>query len=205
MSATRNLAAGVDRLVNAVACAPTDCRQARNDDRPDRHGDRGDPLYFGIVGNLAHPGGNITGTTLFGHELASKRLEVLKQAAPDIARIAVLGTARYPMGEIYWMEAERAARALGIDVTTEELPAAFSDMAKDHAQALVVLSDATFNSARKQIAGLAAEHRLPAIHEAREFVETGGLISYGPDVAQMTRRSAIILDKVLKGCGAQKS
>jgi putative ABC transport system substrate-binding protein len=81
----------------------------------------------------------------------------------------------------------------------DELREAFSNMARDGANALVVLSDARFNQARREICSLAAQHRLPAIYEGREFVEAGGLMSYGPDIAEMTRRSAILIDKVSRG------
>jgi putative ABC transport system substrate-binding protein len=165
----------------------------------------GDPLRLGIVASLARPGGNMTGVTLYGSELAGKRLEVLKEAIPNIARVAVLGNPSNPSNEYYWQETQSAGRKLVIDVqrfnvkAPNELPAEFSNMTRNGAVALDVLSDPLFNGARQQIIGLAADHRLPAIYEAREFAEAGGLISYGPNIAELTRRSAAFIDKVLKG------
>jgi ABC-type uncharacterized transport system substrate-binding protein len=165
----------------------------------------GDPLRLGIVASLARPGGNMTGVTLYGFELAGKRLEVLKEAIPNIARVAVLGNPSNPSNEYYWQETQSAGRKLVIDVqrfnvkAPNELPAEFSNMTRNGADALDVLSDPLFNGARQQIIGLAADHRLPAIYEAREFAEAGGLISYGPNIAELTRRSAAFIDKVLKG------
>ncbi len=165
----------------------------------------GDPVRFGIVSSLARPGGNVTGTTLYGTELSSKRLEVFREALPDITRIAVLGNARNPYGRYLWEEMQPAARALGIDLrlfmleALDELPAAFNKMTRGDANALLVISDALFNSERRQIVQLATEHRIPTMYEGREFVEVGGLISYGPNIAAMTRRAAVFVDKVLKG------
>jgi putative ABC transport system substrate-binding protein len=117
----------------------------------------------------------------------------------------VLGNPSNPSNEYYWQETQSAGRKLVIDVqrfnvkAPNELPAEFSNMTRNGAVALDVLSDPLFNGARQQIIGLAADHRLPAIYEAREFAEAGGLISYGPNIAELTRRSAAFIDKVLKG------
>jgi putative tryptophan/tyrosine transport system substrate-binding protein len=165
----------------------------------------GDPLRFGLVTNLAHPGGNITGVTLYGGELANKRLEVLTEAVPGTRRVAVLGNADNPFSRFSWDDIQPSGQALGMELRLynvkglNDLPTAFAAMTRDGFGALIVLSDATFNSARRQIIGLAATHGLPTIYEAREFVEDGGLISYGPNIADLTRRSAVLIDKVLKG------
>ena len=104
-----------------------------------------------------------------------------------------------------WQETEPTARALGLEPMLfqmqqlGDLPATFREMEGKDANALIVLSDALFNSARRQIVALAAEHRLPAMYAGREFVEDGGLISYGPNIVEMTRRSAAFVDKILKG------
>jgi putative tryptophan/tyrosine transport system substrate-binding protein len=166
----------------------------------------GDPLGSGIVSTLAHPGGNITGVTLYGGELAGKRVGVFKEAVPRIASIAVLGNAKSPLStQVLWPQTQIAAHSLGLEARLYmvhelgDLSTAFESMARDHADGVIVLSDALFNSARRTIIGLAAQHRLAAIYEAREFVTDGGLLSYGPNIAEMTRRSAAFVDKILKG------
>jgi putative tryptophan/tyrosine transport system substrate-binding protein len=165
----------------------------------------GDPVRFGVVTNLARPGGNVTGVTLYGTELSAKRIEIFREAVPGINRLAFMANAKNPYGRILWEEAEPAARALGLEPSLYNLPelgdlqATFNEIKRKQADGLVVFSDAFFNNARKQIVALATEHRLPVIYEAREFVEDGGLISYGPDIVEMTRRSAAFVDKILKG------
>jgi putative tryptophan/tyrosine transport system substrate-binding protein len=164
-----------------------------------------DPLRAGIVTSLARPGGNITGTTLFGPELGGKRVEVFKQAVPGITRIAVLGNERSPTTPVFWQETQTAARRLGLEArlfTVQdpgELSTAFEAMGQDSANGVVVLADALFNGARQTIIALAAKHRLPAIYEGRHFVEDGGLVSYGPNIAEMTRRAAAFVDKIFRG------
>ncbi len=163
-----------------------------------------DAVAAGIVTNLAHPGGNVTGTMLYGSELAGKRVDVFKAAVPAIARIAVLGT-RSQLTQLLWPKTQTAAGPLGLEARLftvqdpEELSAIFNAIAQDNANGLLVLADPLFYSARQMIIALAAKHRLPAIYEDREFVQDGGLISYGPNIAEMTRRSAAYVDKILKG------
>ena len=165
----------------------------------------GDPLRLGVVTSLARPGGNVTGVTLYATELSAKRIELFREAFPSIKRLACLANAKNPYGQVLWQETEPAARALGLEPMLfqlqklGDLPATFREMEGKDANALVVFSDALFNSARRQIVALAAEHRLPAMYEGREFVEEGGLISYGPNIVEMTRRSAAFVDKILKG------
>jgi putative ABC transport system substrate-binding protein len=165
----------------------------------------GDPLSSGIVTSLAHPGGNITGVTLYGGELAGKRLEVFKKSVPAIARIAALGNQKNPLSLLFWQQTQAAARPLGLDARLymvqepRDLSTTFEAVARDGADGIVVLSDALFNSVRQTIIALAAQHRLPAMYEASRFVEDGGLISYGPNIDDMTRRSAAYVDKILKG------
>jgi putative ABC transport system substrate-binding protein len=165
----------------------------------------GDPVGIGVVSSYAKPGGNITGVTLYSTELTAKRLELLNDAVSGLRRIAFLANGKNIYNKMLWDEAEPAARALGLEPhlfnlqEASDLARTFVEMERKGANALVVLSDALFNSLRRQIIALAAEHHLPAMYEAREFVEDGGLISYGPDIAEMTRRSATFVDKVLKG------
>ena len=164
----------------------------------------GDPAGLGIVASLGHPGGNVTGVTLYSSELSGKRVEVLKQAVPGIARIAVLGNGSSPLTQLLWQQTQMAAQLARLDArlfTVQEpgeLSAAFKTMVQDGANGVVILSDSVFNSVRRAIIALAM-HRLPAVYEAREFVLDGGLISYGPNIAEMSRRSAAVVNKVLKG------
>jgi putative tryptophan/tyrosine transport system substrate-binding protein len=164
-----------------------------------------DPLRAGIVTNLAHPDGNITGTMLYSSELAGKRVDVFKQAVPEIARIAVLGAGESPVTRVLWPETQNAVQSLRLEArlltvrTPADLRATFEAIAQDNANGLLVLADPMLNAARKSIIALAASNRLPAIYEDREFVRDGGLISYGPSIAEMMRRSAAFVDKILKG------
>jgi putative ABC transport system substrate-binding protein len=163
-----------------------------------------DAVGAGIVTNLRHPGGNITGTTLFGSEVAHKRVDLFKAAVQGLARIAVLGT-RSHLTQLLWPETQTAIGALGLEARLftvhdlEELSATFDAIAQDNANGLIVLPDGLFFSARQMTIALAAKHRLPAIYENREFVEDGGLISYGPNIPESSRRSAAFVDKILKG------
>jgi putative ABC transport system substrate-binding protein len=166
----------------------------------------GDPLGSGIVTSLAHPDGNVTGVALFGAELAGKRVAVFKEAVPGLGSVGVLGNATNLLNtKLLWPQTQAGARSLGLEARlftvreAAELSEAFDDMARDHAGGLVVLSDALLNSERRTIIGLAAQHRLAAIYEGREFVADGGLLSYGPNLSEMIRRAGGFIDKILKG------
>jgi putative tryptophan/tyrosine transport system substrate-binding protein len=165
----------------------------------------GDPVRNGLVASLAHPGGNITGVTLYGSELWGKRVEVLKELLPAIARLGILGNAANPATQFWSKETQLAAQALGLEPALftvrelNELSAAFAAMQRNGVDAVVVETDTMFNSAQRQITTLAIEHQLPAMYEVPEFVQDGGLISYGPSVTEMAGRSAIFVDKILKG------
>jgi putative ABC transport system substrate-binding protein len=165
----------------------------------------GDPLASGILASLSHPGGNITGLTLYASELTGKRLELFKEAVPGITRIAVLGNARNPTHQLLWQEAEKAARPLALVArlfTVQEvadLPAVFDAIVRDGANGVVVLPDVMLDSVPRTVLALAADHRLPAMYHRREYIQDGGLISYGPNVVELTRRSAAYVDKILKG------
>jgi putative ABC transport system substrate-binding protein len=165
----------------------------------------GDPVRYDIVASLALPGGNITGVTLYTPELSGKRVEVLKETVPGIARLAVLGNAMNPATQYLWEGAQLTARALQIEPKLfmvremDEFAAAFAAMLRSGVDAVFVQPDITLINARQIIIALAVEHRLPAMYSLREFVEDGGLISYGPNIAEMTRRSPDFVDKVLKG------
>jgi putative tryptophan/tyrosine transport system substrate-binding protein len=165
----------------------------------------GDPVRYGIVASLAHPGGNITGVTLYRSELGGKRVEVLKEVLPENTRLGAVGNAANPATQFWWEETQLAAQALGLEPAlftvreSNELTAAFATTQRNSADAVVVETDGMLISAQRHITTLAIEHHLPTMHEMREFAQDGGLISYGPSITEMIRRSATFVDKVLKG------
>jgi putative ABC transport system substrate-binding protein len=165
-----------------------------------------DPVSYGLVASLARPGGNFTGLTMaVGYELAGKRLELLKAAVPNLSRLAILGNPTSSITAPFMRDAQRAARALGLEVEGFEaanpvdLASAFSAMMQWRADGLNTLNDAMFFSQRQRIVELAVKNRLPAIHPESEFVQAGGLMSYGPDFDYLFRRAAFYVDKILKG------
>ena len=168
----------------------------------------GDPVTSGLVTNLARPGGNVTGLSGLGPELVGKRLEQLTQAVPGVSRVAVL---RLPgaLGERTEKEmlkgADVAARALGVRLQfveargPDDFDRAFSDMTRAHAGALTLLPSNMFLREHRRLVDLAAKNRLPAVYTSREFVDAGGLMSYGANTADLFRRAATYVDKILKG------
>jgi putative ABC transport system substrate-binding protein len=131
---------------------------------------------------------------------------LFKEAVPGIASIGVLGNAKNPLHtQLLWPETQAAALSLGLEARLftvhelAELSGAFQSMAQDHAGGLVVLSDALFTGERRTIIGLAAQHHLAAIYEERVFAADGGLLSYGPNIAEIQRQAAVFVDKILKG------
>ena len=165
----------------------------------------GDPVAAGLVASLARPGGNATGFSIIAPELGAKRLELLKEIVTDVSAVAVLLNPRNPQSRIELNEMQAAARTLGlrlhpIQVASEaELDGEFAALTKAMAQALVVLTDPILFSQRRRIVELANRSRLPAIYFFPGFVEEGGLMSYGPSDADLFRRSAVYVDKILKG------
>jgi len=168
----------------------------------------GDPVTSGLVTSLARPGGNVTGLSLLFPELVGKLLEQLTQAVPGISRVAVLsqsGAVPERTEKDLVKRAEVAARTLGVRLQfveargPEDFDRAFSDMTRARASALTVLSTPMFASERRRLVDLAAKNRLPTVFSFREYVDAGGLMSYGPNVADMFRRAATYVDKILKG------
>ena len=167
----------------------------------------GDPVGTGVVASLARPGGNVTGLSILAPELSGKRLELLKEIVPGVSRVAVFGNPNSPSLDLMLRETQEAARSLGlqlqiIEVRPErsgDLEGAFRTASKGRAGALNVLASTGFVTQRKKLAELTAKNRLPAIYEDREIVESGGLISYGPDRSDLFRRAATYVDKILKG------
>ncbi len=167
-----------------------------------------DAVTSGLITSLARPGGNLTGLSAFAPELVGKCLEQLKQAVPGVTRVAVLwqpGGLGERTEKDMLKEAEVAARALGVRPQFLEArgPAnfdrAFSDMTRARAGALTVLTSNMFVTERRRLVDLAAKNRLPAVYNVREFIDAGGLMSYGPDLADLYRRAATYVDKILKG------
>ena len=168
----------------------------------------GDPVTSGLVTNLARPDGNVTGLCTLTADLVGKRLELLTQAIPGVSRVAVL---RLPgaLGERtekdYLKATDVAGRALGVRLQFVEVrgPAdfdmAFSDMTRASADALTVLPANMFRRQHRRLVDLAAKNRLPAVYTSREFVDAGGLMAYGPNHADLFRRAATYVDKILKG------
>jgi putative ABC transport system substrate-binding protein len=167
-----------------------------------------DPVTEGLVNSLARPGGNVTGLSFLAPELVGKHLELLTQAVPGVRRVAVLWQPRGPgqrTNNDMLQAAEVAGRALGIHLQFVEArePAdverAFSEMTRTRAGALTVLGSTMLFLERRRLVDLAAKNRLPAVYPWREGVDAGGLMAYGPDQADMFRRAATYVDKILKG------
>jgi ABC-type uncharacterized transport system substrate-binding protein len=164
----------------------------------------GDPLGTGLVDSLARPGGNVTGLSNQAADLGGKRLEILREVVPGLRRLAILANAGYPGAMPEMREIEAAARTLGIEVPLfeirhrEEIATVF-DANKSRAGALYVVGDTFMNSNRVRIATLAVAARLPTMYVHRDYVEAGGLISYGANIQNMFRRAAELVDKILRG------
>ena len=165
----------------------------------------GEPLDVGVVTSLPHPGGNVTGLSAFVTVLAGKRVELLKAAEPSIARVGLLLNMANPVSPPQWEATRAATAALGLaaelfDVRTEEdIAGAFAAIASLKLDALSVGIDALTQSKAETIVGLAAEHKLLTAYPAREFVEIGGLMSYGPSYPDLYYRAAGLIDKIFKG------
>jgi putative ABC transport system substrate-binding protein len=165
-----------------------------------------DALGEGFVTSLAHPGGNITGVTfLAGPEIAGKQLELLKEVAPGVSRVAVLMNPTNGSHAAFAKEVKVAAGSLGTQLQVleasypDQLEGTFATLTRARAAALLVLTDSMFFGQRRRIADLAASSGLPAMYSQREFVDAGGLISYGPSLSDMFRRAATHVDKILRG------
>jgi putative ABC transport system substrate-binding protein len=168
-------------------------------------GASGDPIQTGFVASLARPGGNITGLTILSAELTAKRLELLTQLVPGLARVAVLWNPANPAMVLEWQETQAAARRLGVQVQSleirgpDEIVGAFAAAAREHAQALYFTAESLFSIHLPQILDFAARIRLPTSFHRRAFVEAGGLMSYAAHIPDRWRRVAVYVDKILKG------
>lgn len=165
----------------------------------------GDPVGSGLVASLGRPGGNVTGLTILSKELDGKRVELLKEAIPKIARVGVLCNVANPVVRQNVLQLQAAARTMGITIHAvevrepDDITSAFSSMAAAHEQGLIVVIDPLTFTHRKLIVDLAARNRLPAMFYVKEFVQLGGLMSYGPNNRDSFRRAATYVDRILKG------
>jgi len=165
----------------------------------------GDPVGTGIVPSLSRPGGNITGLTSISPEMDGKRLELLREVVPGVSHIAVLWNAASPLQVVAEKQTQAAAQVLRMKVlslgvrTLGEIDAALATIVRERPAALLVLADRLFLQHRAHIMDFATQQRLPGVHAYRELVEVGGLMSFGPSYADMHRRAAYFVDRILKG------
>jgi ABC-type uncharacterized transport system substrate-binding protein len=165
----------------------------------------GDPVASGLIETLSRPGGNVTGVASISAELGAKRLELLKSAAPELSRVAVLSSPANPGHPLALQNIQEAAGSLKLQIHVLEvrggsdLKMAFQTAKQWRANGLVVLDDSVFFNERTQIVGLAAKNRLPAVYGFRESAEAGGLMAYGANLSDQWRRAASYVDKILKG------
>ena len=163
-----------------------------------------DPVGTGLVDSLARPGGNVTGMTLLTPDLAGKRLELLREMVPKLRRLAVMANVAYSAGVREIDDAQAAARTLGIETTpfeirrAEDIAPAFEAL-KTQADALYIVADSLVAANRPLFITLALEARMPTSFTTREFPQAGALMSYGPDIPDLFRRSAEVVDKILRG------
>ena len=165
-----------------------------------------DPVRLGLVASLARPGGNLTGINFVSGELVAKRLELLRELVPGAARVAVLvNPANAAQTESTLSDVEPAARAIGLQIqvlnasTSREIDAAFATFARERPDAVFVASTAYFTSRRVQLVQLAARHAIPATYVGRQYVEIGGLMSYGANLTDVWRQLGVYTGRILKG------
>jgi putative ABC transport system substrate-binding protein len=165
----------------------------------------GEPVKMGLVAGLARPGGNVTGLSLLTTELSGKRLELLAQVVRNMHRVAILMNPDNPVTAVFLEETRVASQKLGVQLqplearNPREIEQVFDAAPGERAAGLIVFDDPVLWSHRKQIVALAAKRRLPAMYGFREFVDEGGLMSYGPDRVDHYRRTALYVDKILRG------
>jgi putative ABC transport system substrate-binding protein len=164
-----------------------------------------DPVRTGLVASLAHPGNNLTGVNIVSGELTAKRLELLRELVPAVARVAVLMSPVGPLAETTLRDVEPAARAMGLQIhflnasTSREIDAAFATFVDRRPDALFVATDPFFTTRRVQLANLAARHAIPMSSGTREIAEVGGLMSYGSNIMDAYRQVGLYVGRILKG------
>jgi len=165
----------------------------------------GDPVEMGLVASLARPGGNLTGVSGQSVDLGGKRLALLKEAVPQVSRVAVLWNAANPNKVLAWQEMQGAAQALGVTLhsvevrTPDDFARAFAALTRGRADALLTMTEGLIITHRRQIVDFTTQHRLPMLAEDRVFVEAGGLMSYGVKPGDLYGHLAVYVDKILKG------
>jgi putative tryptophan/tyrosine transport system substrate-binding protein len=193
----------VDVIVTSATAAVVAAKQATSV-IPIVFAAAGDPVGTGLVASLARPGGNVTGLSIQQTDVATKRLELLREVVPNLRRLAILANVGGPAVLLDMREVQSTARALGLEVITseirrgEDIAPAFEAL-KGRADALYVCIDPLVATNRIRINTLAVAARLPTMHASREYVEAGGLMSYGPNRPEMWRRAADMVDKILRG------
>ena len=164
-----------------------------------------DPVKFGLVASLARPGGNATGINFFTTEIVAKRLGLLRELLPRTARVAVLLNPANVTAQMTLQELEAAAGAMALQIqifnagTSSEIDSAFAALARWRPDGVFVAPDQFYNSRREQLSKLAARHAIPAVYAVRNYVEAGGLMSYGPDFAEILHRVGAYTGKILNG------
>jgi putative ABC transport system substrate-binding protein len=194
----------VDVIVTIGTLAPLAAKRATTT-IPIVMANAGDPVGTGLVASLAQPGGNITGQSIMAPELAGKRLEMVREALPDASRVAVLWNALNPYSALVFRETAAAAQRLRIDIESlevrgpQDLDSALRSSIPKHAKAIITVEDPLTFGHREQIAEFLLKNSLPGIFGPREYVASGGLLSYGTNAVELFRRAAGYVDKVLKG------
>ncbi|MGB7950253.1 MAG: ABC transporter substrate-binding protein [Candidatus Binatia bacterium] len=194
-----------DDVIVSAAPPPTRAAKEATATIPIVMGFDDDPVGSGFVASLARPGRNVTGLSTLSPEISGKQLELLKEVVPKLSRLAVLGTSNRPGNAQSLRETELAAGAFGVKLqfldvrSIEDIETAFRAAGKGQADAVLVLGGPVFNSQRTQVVNRAVKSRLPAIYARQEFVEDGGLMTYGVSINDLFRRAATYVDKILKG------
>jgi len=193
----------VDIIVTVATPATLAAKQATTV-IPIVFGAASDPIRTGLVESLARPGGNVTGLSNQISDTGGKKLEFMREIVPGLRQVAILANVGNPAAVLDMVEAQASARKLGLGVTTSEIRRAEDiapafDALKGHADALYVCTDPLVNTHRIRVNILALAARLPTIHSLREYVEAGGLMSYGPNIPDLLRRAADFVDKILHG------
>ena len=193
-------------IVTSGGTAPTIAAKAATTTIPIVFAIPEDPVKLGLIVSLARPGGNLTGVNFFFGELVPKRLELLRELVPAMTRVAVFVNPANPArAELHAKEAETAGRAMGLQIqvfhvgTSDEIDAAFATFARERPDALFVSPDPFFTVRRVQLATLVARHAIPSSFSAREPVDAGGLISYGPNINDAYRQTGVYTGRILKG------
>jgi ABC-type uncharacterized transport system substrate-binding protein len=190
-----------------VAFGPTSTRAAKEatNSIPIVMAQVNDPVGAGFIASVARPGGNITGSSVMAPDLSGKQLELLKEIVPKLSHVAVFGTSVQPGNAQSVQESELAARALSIQLhyidvlDPKEIETAYQNAAKQRSQTVLVLQSPVFSSRRQLLVELAIKNRLPVIYPQSDYMDAGGLMFYGPSMADSFRRTAIYVDKILKG------